>query len=168
MVGKFIFTHHTHTHTHTHQTGTPVYVFDMEYIRSKSAQLLFCDRVVELYTILANRESKERCLNLTKGKLHIDIMPSSNSVNQFEFNLSRTDVASDEDATGTTTTTTTTTTTSPKKKNGFHGLSVDVTPSLPPPSSSSWNVICTKLSMYAKTDSGRNAWIQALKKNVCL
>ena len=40
------------------QVGVPVYVFDMNYLRSRSAQLLFCDRVVELYTEISSRESK--------------------------------------------------------------------------------------------------------------
>ena len=130
------------------QVGVPVHVFDMNYLRSASAQLLFCDRVVELYTEISSRESKERCFNLTKGSLHLEISQGSSSLgkNPYTFHLSRTDISGTEEDHDDSTT------------NTSGGLSIL--------SSSSINVITTKVSFCAKSESTRGAWIHALKKNL--
>ena len=104
-------------------------------------------------TEISSRESKERCFNLTKGNLHLDISQGSSSLgkNQYVFHLSRTDVAGAEDDGSTTT------------KNSTGGKSGGGLSIL---TSSSVNVITTKVSFCAKSETTRGAWIDALKKNL--
>ena len=141
------------------EVNVPVYVFDMDYIRSSSAQLLFCDRVVELYAEIAARESKERCFNLTKGKLDLNISQGSSSLGKHEyvFHLSRTDVAKSDDSDEDRDRSHNSTNLARKKNTG---LSVQITSLI--------NTITTKVSFCAKTEASRGAWVRALKNNLSI